>query len=69
MDEKFWYENKPNTVTENEQVTIMWDLKIKTDRHIPHNKPDIVSKEKETDMCLTKDVAISSGYNIQEKDH
>ena len=30
-----------------------------TDRHISYNKPDIVIKEKETDMCLIIDVTIS----------
>ena len=38
-----------------------------TDRHIPHNKPDIVIKEKETNMYLVIDLAISSDYNIQKK--
>ena len=67
MDAKSWYEHKPNRVTENEQVTILWDSQIITDKHIPHNRPDIVVKEKETDMCLTIDVAIASDYNIQKK--
>ena len=40
---------------------------ITTYRHIPHNKPEIVIKEKETDMCLTIDVAISSDHNIEKK--
>ena len=40
---------------------------ITTDRHIPHNKPDIIIKEKETGICLIIDVAIPSNYNIQKK--
>ena len=50
VDAKSWYEHKPNRETENEQVTILWDSQIMADRHVPHNKPDIVIKEKETDM-------------------
>ena len=67
VDDKSWYEHKSNRVTENEEVTILWDSQIITDRHIPHNKLDIVIKEKETDMCLIIDVAIPSDYNIQKK--
>ena len=67
VDAKSWYEHKPNRVTENEQVTILWDSQIITDRYIHHNKPDTVIKEKETDMCLIIDVTIHSDYNIQKK--
>ena len=67
MDAKSLYEHKPNRVTKKEQVTILWDSQIITDRWIPHNKPDIVIKEKETNMCLIIDVTISSDYNIQNK--
>ena len=67
VDAKSWHEHKPNRVTENEQVTIFWDSQIKKDTLNLHNKPDLVIKEKETDMCLIIDVAISSDYNIQKK--
>ena len=43
---KSWYEHKPNRVTENEQVTILWDSQIIRDGHTPPNKPDILIKEK-----------------------
>ena len=29
-----WYEHKPETVTENEEVTILWDIQIHTDREL-----------------------------------
>ena len=64
---KSWYEHKPNRVIENEQVRVLWDSQIITDRWIPHNKPEIVIKEEESDMCLIIDVQISSDYNIQKK--
>ena len=67
VDAKSWYEHKPNRVTENEQVTILWNSQIITDRDTPTNKPDKVIKKKETDMCPIIDVAISSDYNIQKK--
>ena len=64
---KHWYEHKPDRVVENDDVTILWDSQIQTDRHIPCNKPDIVIKEKKTSKCLMIDVAIPSDYNIQKK--
>ena len=67
MDAKYWYEQNPNRVTENEYVTIVWYLQIIIDRHIHHNKLGIVITEKETDMCLIIDVAIPSDYNIQKR--
>ena len=45
---KSWLDHKPNRVTENEQVTILQDSQMIKDRHIHHNKPYIVIKEKQT---------------------
>ena len=50
---------------ENEKETILWDLPIITDRHVPCNKPDIDIQEK-SDRCQIIDVAIPSDYNIQK---
>ena len=52
---------------ENEKTTILWDHQVKTDRHIPCNKPDIIIQEKDSERCLIIDVAIPSDYNIQRK--
>ena len=52
---------------ENEKAIMLWDSPIITDRHVPCNKPDIVIKEKKSDMCQIIDVAIPSDYNIQKK--
>ena len=52
---------------ENEKATILWDHRVKTDRHIPCNKPDIIIQEKDSERCLIIDVAIPSDYNIQKK--
>ena len=52
---------------ENEKATILWDHQVKTDRHIPCNKPDIITQEKDSERCLIIDVAIPSDYNIQKK--
>ena len=40
-----WYE-QPEAVTETDNVTILWDYSIETDRKIKANKPDITVKDK-----------------------
>ena len=52
---------------ENEKATILWDHQVKTDRHIPCNKPDIIIQEKDSERCLIIGVAIPSDSNIQKK--
>ena len=37
-----WYDHRIETVMENEEVTVMWDMKIQTDKEIEHCRPDIV---------------------------
>ena len=61
-----WHQHKPEWVMENEKATILWDSPIITDRHVPHNKPDIVIQEEKSDRCQIIDVAIPSDCNIQK---
>ena len=37
-----WYDHRIETVMENEEVTVMWDMKIQTDKDSKHCRPDIV---------------------------
>ena len=67
VDTGQWYQHNPEQVMENEKATILWDHQVKTDRHIPCNKPDIIIQEKDSERCLIIDVAIPSDYNIQKK--
>ena len=46
-----WYEHKVLAVVENENVTIMWDFPIHTDRTIKANRPDIVVLDKKNATC------------------
>ena len=43
-----WYDHELETVTENEDVTILWDMPIHTDRKTTANRPDIVIKHHKT---------------------
>ena len=46
------------TVTENDSITILWDMPIHTDRTIAANRPDIVLKNKKDKTCLLIDMTI-----------
>ena len=65
-DDKY-YEHKPATVTENDDVTILWDMPIHTDRTIKANRPDIVIKDKAEDRCIIIDMSVPSEQNTSVK--
>ena len=47
-----WYEHKLETVTENEEVTMLrWDMQIHTDNELSAKKPDIVVKDQANRCC------------------
>ena len=62
-----WYEHQPGTVTGNDEITILWDMPIQTDREIKANRPDIVIKNKITKECILIDMAIPSERNTSVK--
>ena len=52
-----WYEHDPKTVVEKDDITILYDMLIQTDRTITANRPDIVIKNKRENKCILTDVA------------
>ena len=62
-----WYEHQPNTVTENDEITILWDMPIQTDREIKANRPDIIVKKKTNKECILIDMAVPSDRNTSVK--
>ena len=62
-----WYEHQPETVTENEKVTIPWDMQVHTDKTINANIPDIIIKDKQEETCMLIDMAIPSDRNTSVK--
>ena len=62
-----WYDHEPETVTENEDVTILWDMPIHTDRKITANRPDIVIKDHKTKTCKLINMAVPSDRNASVK--
>ena len=63
-----WYEHQPETVTENEKVTILWDnMQVHTDKTIKAYKPDIIIKDKQEKTCMLIDMTIPSDRNTSVK--
>ena len=59
-----WYEHQPEAITETDNVTILCDYSIQTDRKIKANKPDITVKDKREKTCKLIDEKIHGGKNV-----
>ena len=53
-------------VLQKEDVKILWDFKIQSDKHLAHNIPDIIVVEKKRVWII--DVAIPGDSRIEEKE-
>ena len=65
--EEKWYEHDPHTATERDNITILWDMPIQTDRELKFNRPDIVIKDKQEKSCLLIDMFIPTEKNTSVK--
>ena len=65
--EEKWYEHELQTVTERDNITILWDMPIQTDHEIKANRPDIVIKDKQEKSCLLIDMSIPTEKNSSVK--
>jgi hypothetical protein len=63
-----WYSHIPKPVTEHEDVTVLWNQGIQTDREVLANRLDIIIKNKKDKTCLLIDVAILSDKNVIQKE-
>ena len=47
LDKKHWYENVPKSVETSQggKVAILWNQQVQTDRTIPNNKPNIITRD------------------------
>ena len=61
-----WWEHNVEKVLQNEEVKILWDFKIQTDKHLAHNIPDITVVEKKQVWLI--DVAIPGDSRINQKE-
>lgn len=60
--------HKPDAVTETDEVKVLWDFEIRTDRIIPARRPDIVVLEKKERKVTIIDIAVPSDTNIKSKE-
>ena len=65
-----WYQHTPETVMHNKDnnLTIMWDMPINTDRTMTENRPDIIVKDSVNSTCKLIDMTVPSDRNIALKE-
>ena len=63
-----WYEHEPESVLENEDYKILWDLSILTDHVIESRRPDLVVVDKKEKSCKIIDFAVPRDSRIEEKE-
>lgn len=63
-----WYDHQPESVTtsDDDQVTILYDQPVITDRTVAANKPDLIIRTNRN--CYVVDVTIPSDRNIVKKE-
>ena len=62
-----YYEHEPNTVTENNEVTILWHMPIQTDRETRANRSHIVMKDKKGRNCQLLEISVPTERNTSIK--
>ena len=55
-------------IEENEEVKLLWDFTIQTDREIHHRRPDIVIQKKKVKETIIVDIAVPGDSNITHKE-
>ena len=63
-----WYNHSPETVVSNDQVTLIWDMQVHTDKEIKANKPDTIIKDHINSTCQLIDMTIPSDRNVSIKE-
>ena len=64
---KEWFEHEIRPVIKKDELTVLWDSPIHTDRNIQANKPDIVVKDEKKRECTLVNISIPSDTNIVSK--
>ena len=63
-----WYKHSPKNVEENEEVKLLWDFTIQTDREIHYRRPDIVIQKKEAKETIIVDMSVLGDSNVLQKE-
>jgi hypothetical protein len=59
-----WYPHIPKAVCQNEDITVLWNQGVQTDREVLENRLDILIKSNKDKIYLLVDVAIQSDRNV-----
>jgi len=62
-----WCTHMPKPVYE-EDVTVLWNEAVHTDREVTANRPDIIIKNKKEKKCILVDVTIPADRNVVQKE-
>ena len=65
---KKWYQYEPETVVENENSKILWDMNIQTDHVIEARRPDMVVIDKAKNHCQIIDFAVPYDSRVEQKE-
>jgi hypothetical protein len=63
-----WCSHIPKPVCQHEDITVLWNQGVQTDREVQTNRPDIIIKKKKYKIFLLIDVAIPSDRNVIQKE-
>ena len=58
----------PKPVYEKEDVTVLWNQAVHTDREVTANRPDIIIKNTKEKTCTLIDVVIPADRNVVQKE-
>lgn len=62
-----WYLHEPEIVTSKNNITILWDMAVHTDKEIKANRPDIIVKDFKNSTCLLIDISVPNDKNVSTK--
>ena len=60
--------HRPEAVTETEQVKVLWDFEIRTDRIVTARRPDLLVIDKQEKTAKIIDVAVPLDKNVRDKE-
>ena len=63
-----WTKHEPEKIYTNEEVTVMWDMAIETDKKCKANRPDITIHQKKLRECTFVDITIPVCTNVIKKE-
>ena len=63
-----WWLHNPSSVMESSSMKLLWDFTIRTDRHLSHNRPDIVYISNRHKTAFLIDITIpGDAHKINEE--